>query len=49
LKNIIRTDKKRSDKDKLEDLMFLEDQEGERKFILGTEDKKFSKKVILYN
>ena len=35
LKNQIRKDKKRSDKDKHDDLTFLEDQEGPRHFSLG--------------
>ena len=46
LKNQIRKDKKRSDKDKHDDLPFLEDQEGPRHFSLGSEDRKFSKKVL---
>ena len=40
---------KRSDSDKLEDLEFLEDQDWERRFMLGSEDKKYRKNVFLLN
>ena len=43
LNNQIRRDKKRSDKDKHEDLCFLEDQEGPRHLTLGSEDRKIRK------
>ncbi|XP_065642840.1 uncharacterized protein LOC136074452 [Hydra vulgaris] len=43
LRNTIKNDKKRSDSDKLEDLEFLEDQEGERRIMFGSEDKKYRK------
>nr|XP_047139164.1 uncharacterized protein LOC124815070 [Hydra vulgaris] len=45
LKNIISQDKKRSLRDKIEDLKFLEDQEGQRKFVIGSEDIKYRKKA----
>ncbi|XP_065675391.1 uncharacterized protein LOC136091613 [Hydra vulgaris] len=45
LKDTISKDKKRSLKDKIEDLKFLEDQENERKFVIGSEDIKYRKKA----
>ncbi|XP_065641437.1 uncharacterized protein LOC136073596 [Hydra vulgaris] len=42
LRHAIMIDKKRFDKDKVEDLKFLDDQESNRKFFLGTKDKKYS-------
>ena len=45
LRDTILKDKKRSDKDKAEDLKFLDDQERHRKFIIGTEDKKYGRKT----
>ncbi|XP_065656779.1 uncharacterized protein LOC136082191 [Hydra vulgaris] len=42
---LISKDKKRSLKDKIEDLKFLEDQENERKFVIGSEDIKYRKKA----
>ena len=46
LKDMISKDKKRLLKDKIEDIKFLEDQEGERKFVIGSEDIKYRKKVF---
>ena len=46
LKNMISKDKKRSLKDKIEDLKFLEDQEGERKLVIGSDNNKYKKKVF---
>ena len=45
LRNSIKKNKVRSERAKLEDLAFLDDQEGPRKYYIGSEDKKFSKKV----
>ena len=45
LRDTILKDKKRSDKDKAEDLKFLDDQERHRKIIIGTEDKKYGRKT----
>ena len=46
LKNMISKDKKRSLEVKIEDLKFLGDQEGERKFVIGSEDIRYIKKGI---
>ena len=46
LKNMISKDKKRSLKEKIEELKIFEDQDGERKFVIGSEDIKYRKKVI---
>ena len=43
---MISKDKKRLLEDKIEGLKFLEDQEGERKFVIGSEDIKYRKKVF---